>query len=246
MEAYSSLLRGVSCLSATMCSAVGWYSKVVNHQLKRFSLAERWNGTTWSIQPTPNPTGSKGTGLYAVSCTSATSCIAVGSYEDPANQAFALSEAWNGTRWSIQTVPDPKGSTWTALDSISCTAVLACTAVGGGPGGYALVEVYHGSWRIQESPSPTPGIDYLSGISCPSASVCTAAGDAQPSSVSASTFAERRSGPSGWSVQQTPTPSGSPESLLESVSCSGDATCTAVGYYAASTGLATLVERYSG
>lgn len=241
--AYFSLLRGVSCLSATLCTAVGWYSQVVNHTLKYFSLAARWNGTAWSIPPTPNPVGSKGTQLYGVSCTSATSCIAVGSYEDKAQSVSALSEAWNGTNWSIQTIPAPKGSAGTALYGVSCTAPSACTAVGDGPGGYALVEAYHRSWRVQKSPSPSPGIDYLAGVSCPSPSVCLAAGDAQESATSASPFAEQRSGPARWSVEQTPTPPGAQETLLESISCSSDTACTAVGYDGAG---ATLVERYSG
>jgi hypothetical protein len=47
-------LNWVSCSSATACTAVGEASTSVsgNH----VTLAERWNGTAWAIQPTPgNP-----------------------------------------------------------------------------------------------------------------------------------------------------------------------------------------------
>jgi hypothetical protein len=52
------LLIGVACTSATGCTAVGYSSpngaNLVNHPSPA-TLAERWNGSTWSIQPTPQP-----------------------------------------------------------------------------------------------------------------------------------------------------------------------------------------------
>ena len=50
----TAILAGVSCTSATACTAVGNYR---NSAGKLVTLAERWNGTSWTIQPTPNPTG---------------------------------------------------------------------------------------------------------------------------------------------------------------------------------------------
>ena len=44
---------GVSCTSATACTAVGYDASVGT----TVTLAERWNGTSWKIQSTPNPTG---------------------------------------------------------------------------------------------------------------------------------------------------------------------------------------------
>src|SRR5215467_13227659 len=68
-------LQAVSCTSATACTAVGSSSTSTT----TVTLAERWNGTKWSIQHTPNPTGASFVPLKAVSCTSATACTAVGS-----------------------------------------------------------------------------------------------------------------------------------------------------------------------
>jgi hypothetical protein len=45
---HHSQLDGVSCARATACVTVG--------SNQAATLAERWNGTTWAIQPIPNPT----------------------------------------------------------------------------------------------------------------------------------------------------------------------------------------------
>ena len=47
-----SSLASVSCLSSSACTAVGQY---VNGSGTEATLAEAWNGTTWTIQSTPDP-----------------------------------------------------------------------------------------------------------------------------------------------------------------------------------------------
>jgi hypothetical protein len=42
------------------------------------TLAEKYNGTTWQVQSTPNPHGANLSLFNAVSCASATGCEAVG------------------------------------------------------------------------------------------------------------------------------------------------------------------------
>ena len=91
--ATSGALLGVSCLSATDCTAVGEYDLApIGYQPR--TLAESWNGSSWSIQPTPNPTPSGGAALSAVWCGSPTFCTAVGSYDSPSG-GFALAESWS-------------------------------------------------------------------------------------------------------------------------------------------------------
>lgn len=41
---------------------------------------ERWNGTSWAIVTTPDPTGAVDSNLSGVTCVSNTSCKAVGTY----------------------------------------------------------------------------------------------------------------------------------------------------------------------
>jgi hypothetical protein len=173
----------VSCTSASACSAVGSY---VNSSGVEVTLAERWNGTSWSIQSTPNPTEAKGNVLRGVSCTSSSACVAVGSdYTGgfPSSAYSTLAEVWNGTSWSIQSIPNPTGEKGIVLSGVSCTSSSACTAVGdyvnSSGSEVTLAEVWSGtSWTIQSTPNPSEAnAAAMSGVSCTSAVLCTAVGD---------------------------------------------------------------------
>src|SRR6185312_2508029 len=69
-------LFGVSCTAADACIAVGYYTGSALHIRP---LAERWNGTSWAIQPVSGSAGSLASELLAVSCPTATACTAGGS-----------------------------------------------------------------------------------------------------------------------------------------------------------------------
>ena len=47
----NSSLSGVSCPSTTSCYAVGYYFGSSTNTI----LVEHWNGTRWSVMPSPNP-----------------------------------------------------------------------------------------------------------------------------------------------------------------------------------------------
>jgi hypothetical protein len=98
-------LVAVACQSATTCTAVGDFT---NSTGDVESLAERWNGKHWVIQPTAAPpSGGTSGALVAVRCTSAVNCIAVGDYEDSADVGKTLAEHWNGKHWAVQHTPNP-------------------------------------------------------------------------------------------------------------------------------------------
>jgi hypothetical protein len=63
---------------------------------KSSTFAERWNGTSWSIQHTPNPARGPGSinELDGVSCSSGIVCTAVGAYGT--SKALTLAERWHG------------------------------------------------------------------------------------------------------------------------------------------------------
>ena len=90
---------------------------------------ERWNGTSWSIVTSPNPSGTAESVLSSVSCPSTTSCFAVGS-NLTTSHTKTLVEHWNGTSWSIVTSPNPSGATDSALSGVSCPTTTSCYAVG--------------------------------------------------------------------------------------------------------------------
>jgi hypothetical protein len=236
--ARGSFLYGVSCPSASACTATGYYFASTGAVV---TLAERWNGTAWTIQPTPNPRGAEASELYGVSCPSASACTAVGYYNNSTSVVVTLAERWNGTAWTIQPTPNPRGAQGSSLDAVSCPSASACTAVG------TLAESWNGTaWTIQPTPNPRGAYAWiLTGVSCPSASACTAAGDYN-NSTGTVTLAERWNS-TAWTIQPTPNPGGAQGSYLTGVSCPSASACTAAGDYYTYYSLAevTLAERYS-
>ena len=96
-------LNSVSCTGPTACMATGGGASGEGES--GFTLAESWNGTSWSLVRSPSP-GSFSDELRGVSCTSPGSCMAVGEFESTGNQ-FTLAEAWNGTHWTTVKTPHP-------------------------------------------------------------------------------------------------------------------------------------------
>ena len=115
----------MACPSPSDCTAVGASVDTAGNALA--TLAERWNGTRWSIQPTPNPAGVQGPRLEGVACTSPSACTAVGGSFANAS----LAERWNGTKWAIQASPHPAGQIGDLmLWTVACPRPLQCMAVG--------------------------------------------------------------------------------------------------------------------
>jgi hypothetical protein len=115
-------LYGVSCTSASACTAVG-----TSYTGSYEPLAESWNGTTWTVQPTPSPHGGD---LTSVSCVSAAECTAVGFYFKSSTSIAALADRWNGTAWAVQRIAQPPKGWAPVFSGVSCTSARACTAVG--------------------------------------------------------------------------------------------------------------------
>ena len=96
--------------------------------------------------------------LLGVWCTSATSCMAVGSARGPAFSASLLADRWNGATWSVVPVPKPPHAHGGVLASVACTSPSACMAVGSYATRHAfkpLAEGWNGTgWAIE----PTPGV----------------------------------------------------------------------------------------
>jgi hypothetical protein len=120
-------LNAVTCTSATDCTAVGF--SVPSGPAFGKTLVEHWNGTSWTIVPSPNPGGAFDSSLDAVSCTSAANCYAVGSYATE-TATKTLVEHWDGSTWAIQASPNPSNSSQAALSGVSCPGPAKCFAVG--------------------------------------------------------------------------------------------------------------------
>jgi hypothetical protein len=197
---------GVSCTSASACTAVGQY---VTGAGTTATLAERWNGTAWTVQSTPAPSGATASFLQEVSCPSASACTAAGNYETSTGATVTLAESWNGTAWTVQSTPSPSGAIAAFLDGVSCPSASSCTASGWyqiSSGAYeTLAETWNDTaWTVQSTPNPGGATDsYLFGVSCPSVSACAAVGYDLNSTYKS--LAEGWNG-TAWALQSTPTP----------------------------------------
>ena len=224
----SSRLTGVSCTSPTACTAVGETAS----QAGTTSLAERWNGTTWSIE---HATGGS---LLSVSCTSRLACTAVGHAGDE-----TLGEGWNGSRWSIQPNPHPRGfggpGGANELGSVSCASSGACIGVGDSSWGsgfnsvrITLAEDWNGSdWSVQPTPSPIQ-LDELNSVSCSSTRACVAVGDYTDRAGDGTLPLVERSRGGRWSVVSTPrnvSTGKAADATLLAVACFASGNCLAIG-----------------
>ena len=210
-------LLGVSCPAAGFCAAVGTYQSPIASQV---SIAETWNGSTWTWQPFPVPADSSGAELTGVSCTSPSFCEAVGSYFDNTTGTnVTLAATWNGTSWSLQQTPNPGGFNFEQFNTVSCASPAFCEAWASGNAGnpgVTIAEQWNGSaWQLQTVPSDAT----VNSVSCASAAFCEAVG----------------SGPaytwngSAWTAQTIPAPAGT--GTVGSVSCASPTFCEAVGEY---------------
>ena len=99
----SNELIGANCVSATSCWAVGDYGVISSGTGEILNEALRWNGKKWSLVSTPNPAGSSDNDqndLFAVRCSSATFCWAVGDQQKSGGAQVNEALRWNGTKWS--------------------------------------------------------------------------------------------------------------------------------------------------
>jgi hypothetical protein len=231
--ASTTVLTGVSCPSGTTgCTAVGY---AVTGGV-RSAIAERWNGTSWSMQSVPLPSGSSSSEFESVGCRSTSFCMAVGRYTDSGGRIRSLSAVWNGSAWSLKTVPDPTGATKSVLLDVTCTGTaVLCTAAGGyydasNVQQTLLVRWSGTAWAVQSSPNPSgAAASVLQGVHCSNAgsNPCVAVGDWASGSTNV-TLAEWWDG-STWSLDPTPNVVGSVFNALWDVSCRIN-TCIAVGW----------------
>jgi hypothetical protein len=180
----------------------------------------------WLIEETP-PTETKDSGLWDVSCPTATACIAVGT-----KTGGAIAETWNGTKWSLQTLATPEGGSNLTLYGVSCTSSSACTAVGS----YVvlgvtqpLVERWNGSaWSLQVATAIGGSTSTkLTKVSCASASFCMAVGRYTKSGSKPYSSLWNGAEWTNWLMPEV----GGKTTYMESISCPATTDCIAAGSY---------------
>jgi hypothetical protein len=242
------VLAGVACISASECWAAG--SNDDQNGVGQ-TLIEQWDGTAWTIVDSPNPSGSNG--FIAVTCASPSppeECWAVGETVTGLGSAQTLIEEWNGGGWSIVSSPNSGG--YDDLRGVTCASRGDCWAVGnysGATNDQTLIEHWNGIlWAIVSSPNTsTLQSNYLNGVTCASASDCSAVGYYSNGSGVFQTLIEQWDG-NLWTIVSSPNPGGAEDSEFLGVTCASVAQCWAAGYYAGSFGHPpqTLVETWHG
>ena len=223
---------GVSCLSATDCTAVGNYQ---NSSGPVLPLAEHWNGSTWAIQATPAPPGSAGSSLDAVSCVSSANCSAVGNYQNSPLHYVVLAEHWDGRTWTIEAAPNPAGNDNDVLIAVSCAAAADCVAVGQyvdrQQRTLTLAEHWNGStWALTDAHDAPGNSSVLIGVSCTAVTRCVAIGASYPRPADG-TLTDVWNG-SAWTLSRSDT---AQRGTFYAISCTGADSCTAVGGAASGT-----------
>lgn len=232
-------LTDIACPSANACLAVGGGPSYTSMGV---TIAERWDGSSWTDQPMPN-TEPLQANLQATSCTSATNCLAVGAFTDVSGNAVPLAEHWSGTAWSLLPSPPDLGSPTTDLTSLSCASATACMAVGSQEQDQPFAEEWNqGTWTIVSPPGPV-GFT-LAGVSCPASDDCTAVGYAVAGPEAL--VVEHWNGTT-WTAEADPLPADVPTGDLMGVSCPGANDCTAVGSGENGAGVSVaLVQHWNG
>jgi hypothetical protein len=151
-------LSSISALSASDIWAAGTY---IDEYGQYHTLTERWNGSVWSVVPSPDVTNYD-TFLRGVSAISTNDVWAVGGYRDlvsSVTSTFIIH--WNGSSWSIVPSPNP-GSISTYLVGVSARAANDAWAVGDyfdGITTYNLILHWDGTGWTQAT-TPNPGVNY--------------------------------------------------------------------------------------
>ena len=225
----------VACPSAAVCHVVGWSDTGTTSGAFALKLA---NGS-WVKKLIPLPSGATYVRLQDVSCTAGNACTAVG-FTSEAFSGGPFAVRWNGTKWSLQTVPEaPTGGG--TLESVHCVSATFCLAVGYA-GNKAFAAKWNGTaWSLLPVTHPgTATVDRLNSISCTSATACTAVGKWQDGGGHNFLLAERWDGAS-WTIQ-TPLTTRNSDIVFTGVSCTSATACNAVGYVVNSSNVAHTIH----
>lgn len=147
------VLLGVSMPAPGSAWAVGYF---VNGKFQQETLVEHFNGSVWSVVPSPSP-GALQNILFGVTAISDADVWGVGADQDANGLWHTLTEHWNGTAWSVVNAVD-QGSTGNQFYAVQALATNNVYAVGQQANSAfpneALIEHWDGrSWSVVSNPA---------------------------------------------------------------------------------------------
>jgi hypothetical protein len=174
VEGTQTVLLAVSCVSATNCTAVG--------NSDGHAVIDSWNGTAWSVQQSTGPGAATESSLNGVSCTYNLHCTAVGS-ETVNGIGRPLIESRTSTTWKVESASVPADGQDGELNAVKCRTDSGCEAVGSyvdSSSGYTEALIEHQlyvKWGVQPSNLSPFDSGVLTGVACPTSTICQAVGD---------------------------------------------------------------------
>jgi hypothetical protein len=233
-------LYGSTAVSATDVWAVGYAYTSSGIQS---TLVERWNGSKWSIIPSPNPgtstrcgVGYSGSALTGVAKVSSTNLWAVGYM--CGLQSKTLTEQWTGSKWSFVASPNEPGSDASTLVAVAARAPNDAWAVGNYKVANqyqwdTLIEHWNGTkWSIVSSPNvPGASKNFLNAVVALSPMDVWAVGYSEGGTVGATDapLIEHFDGQS-WKIVPSVYPAPSPFNVLYGIAALSPTDIWAVGY----------------
>ncbi|HEX3961451.1 MAG TPA: hypothetical protein VHZ03_33310 [Trebonia sp.] len=236
----------ISCYSVNDCAAVG-SDNPASDTSNQYSLAETWNGHSWTARKAPTPaTSHTWSFLDAASCPTAKNCLFGGGYVNSSGGGALLADSWDGEHWGHPPVVSP-GPTTGGYDNFvsgfSCLTLSACTGVGlaikntdtKSQSATGFAESGKGvptstGWKLEAEHNWPSAQSQLIATSCVSATFCVASGGSGPYTASntGGKGAIAIWNGSAWSVTVFTPPKGQ-GALLTSVRCESATYCVAVG-----------------
>jgi hypothetical protein len=213
-------LNGVTATSSTNAWAVGTYD---NSNGTRRTLAEHFDGSTWTKVSTPNK-GTVDTELNGVRGTSASNVWAVGFYADSGLINHPLIEHYDGSSWTISSSPNQAGAELKGVGTSSSSNVWAVGKQDTG----AFTEHYDGSTWSVVGASTLQGAQ-LWGVTTTGSSNAWAVGYFVDANSNWKTLIEHYDG-NGWTKVASPNQSSSLNQLY-AVSANSSSDVWAVGQY---------------
>lgn len=168
----------MSCPSANSCFAVGNAISDGNFR----PVAEHYANGRWTQITLPLPAGKDIGSWSAVSCPTATFCLAVGQLGIPGYSDGLMAAGWNGQRWVRKTPPPAVGGK-NSFSALSCRSAVDCVGVGDTLAQNSQSPPYSqrlsgGTWTKLVVPQPKGAEGAtLASVSCRTAGPCVAVGD---------------------------------------------------------------------
>ena len=242
-------LQDVTCTGAGSCEAVGDYTDGRGHDQGMAVTENRghWGQARELVMPS-NAAANPGVFLTGISCSKAGNCVAVGSYDNDATNAFfyvAVGVVESGGTWRRATqlkLPRNAAAHDSTLDSVACSTAGHCLGAGSYDLAHSAYEALadtesNGSWSRSAAVAAKPRHatnTVLDGIGCATARLCFGVGGYQSSSDYLAlllTWSNGRWGHAAGVGLPANADTSHPQSFFYQVSCASDGYCAAVGYY---------------